>query len=187
MSTTFTVTGNLAADPELRYTPTGKAITKFTVLSNQRYFDPQTGTWADGARTDVRVTTWETLAENTAETLRTGSHVTVTGRKVEAHAWISDRDQAAHGALELTADDVQISLRWATATVAKTTRTVGTGDDAVEVDARGLDKMLDGAEERRAEPASVDDPAELQARLDLLRGHLGAEWVETDRPSAGGS
>jgi single-strand DNA-binding protein len=187
MSTTFTVTGNLAADPELRYTPSGKALAKFTVISNQRYFDPQTGRWADGARTDVRVTAWETLAENTAETLRKGSHVTVTGRRVEAHAWISDRDDAAHGALELTADDVQISLRRHTATVAKTTRTLGTGDDSLEVDARGLDQLLQGTAQRRAEPATVDDPAELQARLDLLRGHLGAEWVETDQPSGGGS
>jgi single-strand DNA-binding protein len=184
MSTTFTVTGCLAADPELRYTPSGKALAKFTVISNQRYFDQQTGRWADGARTDVRVTAWETLAENTAETLRKGSHVTVTGRKVEAHAWISDRDDAAHAALELTADDVQISLRRHTATVAKTTRTLGPGDDAVEVDARGLGQMTHGAEERPAAPAAVDD-AELQARVDLLRGHLGAEWVETEGSAAG--
>jgi single-strand DNA-binding protein len=187
MSTTFTVTGNLAADPALRYTPSGKALAKFAVISTARYLDPQTGRWADGARTDVRVTAWETLAENTAETLRKGSHVTVTGRRVEAHAWISDRDDAAHGALELTADDVQISLRRHTATVAKTTRTLGTGDDSLEVDARGLDQLLQGTAQRRAEPATVDDPAELQARLDLLRGHLGAEWVETDQPSGGGS
>ena len=185
MSTTFTVTGNLAADPDLRHTATGKAVAKFVVISHQRYLDPQTGKWADGARTDVRVTVWETLAENTAETLRKGSRVTVTGRRVEAHAWISDRDDAAHGVLELTADDVQISLRWATATVTKTTRTLGTGDDAVEVDARGLDQMTHGAEERRTEPATVDDPAELQARVDLLRGHLGAEWVQTDQTPAG--
>jgi single-strand DNA-binding protein len=185
MSITFTVSGNLAADPELRHTPSGKPIAKFVVISNQRYLDQQTGRWADGARTDVRVTAWDTLAQNTAETLRKGSRVTVTGRKVQAQAWISDRDDAAHGVLELTADDVQISLRWATATVTTTTRTLGSGDGAIEVDAREAAEMLRGSEERRTRPARPDDPEELAARVSLLSERLGA--VPVDEPGDGAS
>jgi single-strand DNA-binding protein len=186
MSTEFTVTGNLAADPQLRYTPAGKPVAKFTVISNDRRFDPQTRRWVDGSQqTAVRVTAWESLAENAAESLRKGSRVTVTGHRVEAHAWIGEKDEEPHAALELTADEVAIGLRWHTVTAEKATRTLGSGEGEVEVDAREADRLLRGAQERRADPASVDDPAELQARVDLMRGHLGAEWAETEGSAAG--
>ena len=110
MSTTFTITGNLAANPELRYTPTGTAVAKFVVISNDRHRDPA-GQWVDGRRTDVRVTAWDTLAETVTESLSKGAHVTVTGRRIEAHAFTSQHDDSLHASLELTADDVQVSLR----------------------------------------------------------------------------
>ena len=159
MSTTFTVTGNLAADPELRYTPTGKAIVKFVVISNQRCFDQQAGRWADGAQTDVRVTAWESLAENTAESLHKGSRVTVTGHRVEARAWIGDQDQAAHAALELTADEVQVGLRWHTVTAHKTTRTAAGGDGEVEAGGREVEPMAVLREQPGAAPVEPDGGA----------------------------
>jgi single-strand DNA-binding protein len=110
MSVTVTITGNLAADPELRYTPTGVAVVKFVVISNDRHRD-HAGQWTDGRRTDVRVTAWDTLAENTAESLSTGTQVTVTGHRIEAHAFTGQHDDILHASLELTADDVQVSLR----------------------------------------------------------------------------
>ncbi|HEV7755406.1 MAG TPA: single-stranded DNA-binding protein [Mycobacteriales bacterium] len=178
MSTEFTITGNLAADPELRYTPTRKAIAKFTVISNQRHRDPQTGQWVDGRRTDVRVTAWDTLAENTAESLSKGTQVTVTGRRIEAHAFTSQHDDSVHASLELTADEVTIGLRWHTVTATKTTRTTGSGDTEAG-------QLSRGTEAPWAEPETVQDPAELQARVDLLRGHLGTEWVGTEGSAAG--
>jgi single-strand DNA-binding protein len=110
MSVTVTITGNLAADPELRYTPTGVAVAKFVVISNDRHRDPA-GQWVDGRRTDVRVTAWDTLAENVTESLSRGTQVTVTGRRIEAHAFTGRDDDTLHASLELTADDVQVSLR----------------------------------------------------------------------------
>jgi single-strand DNA-binding protein len=180
MSTAFTITGNLAADPELRYTPSGKAIVKFVVISNERYRDPHTGNWADGQRTDVRVTAWEALAENTAESLHKGSRVTVTGHRVEAHAWIGETDQAAHAVLELTADEVQVGLRWHIVTAQKTTRTPAGGDGEVEGDAREAAQVLRGAEERRTEPGRPDDLDELAEPMAVLREQLGAVPAEPD-------
>jgi single-strand DNA-binding protein len=110
MTTTLTITGNLAANPELRYTPTGVAVAKFVVISNDRHRDPA-GQWVDGRRTDVRVTAWDPLAENVTESLSKGTQVTVTGRRIEAHAFTSRDDDTLHASLELTADDVQVSLR----------------------------------------------------------------------------
>jgi single-strand DNA-binding protein len=179
MSTTFTITGNLAADPELRYTPSGKAIVKFVVISNERYRDPHTGNWADGQRTDVRVTAWEALAENTAESLHKGSRVTVTGHRVEAHAWIGESDQAAHAALELTADDVQVGLRWHTVTAQKTTRTPA-GEVEGEGDPREAAQVLRGTQERQARPGRPDDPDELAEPMAVLREQLGAVPAEPD-------
>jgi single-strand DNA-binding protein len=167
MSTTFTITGNLAADPELRYTPSGAAVVKFVVISNERYRDPHTGNWADGQRTDVRVTAWEALAENVAESLHRGSRVTVTGHRVEAHAWIGESDQAAHAALELTADEVQVGLRWHTVTAQKTTRTPA---GAVEGDARDAEER----QAQQAQEAQSGRPDALAGPLAVLREQLGA-------------
>jgi single-strand DNA-binding protein len=126
MSTTFTISGNLAADPELRFTPSGKAVARFVVISNERYRD-QAGQWVDGQRTDVRVTAWESLAENTAESLSKGTPVVVTGRHIEARAWIGEQDGAAHAVLELTADEVSVSLR-RHAVTARASRRTAAGD-----------------------------------------------------------
>jgi single-strand DNA-binding protein len=83
-------------------------VAKFVVMSNERYRDNE-GQWKDGTRTDVRVTAWDTLAANTAESLHKGTTVTVTGRRVEAHPW-TGQDDTLRASLELTADDVQVNL-----------------------------------------------------------------------------
>ncbi|MDQ1675719.1 MAG: single-strand DNA-binding protein [Actinomycetota bacterium] len=137
MTTTLTITGNLAADPELRYTPTGTAVAKFVVISNDRHRDPA-GQWVDGRRTDVRVTAWDTLAENVTESLSTGTRVTVTGRRIEAHAFTSQHDGTLHASLELTADDVQVSLRrYAPGSEVLHRHAATTGADAPEDDETG--------------------------------------------------
>jgi single-strand DNA-binding protein len=122
MTTSLTISGHLAADPELRFVPSGVAVAKFVVMSNERHRDRDTGAWTDGTRTDVRVTAWDILAENTAESLRKGAAVTVTGHRVEAHPWTA-QDDTLRASLELTADDVQVSLRRHTVTTQKSRRT----------------------------------------------------------------
>ncbi|CDO21641.1 single-stranded DNA-binding protein [Mycolicibacterium mageritense DSM 44476 = CIP 104973] len=78
--TTITVVGNLTADPELRFTPSGAAVANFTVASTPRIYDRQSGEWKDGEALFLRCNIWREAAENVAESLTRGSRVIVTGR-----------------------------------------------------------------------------------------------------------
>ena len=78
--TTITVVGNLTADPELRFTPSGAAVANFTVASTPRIYDRQSGEWKDGDALFLRCNIWREAAENVAESLTRGSRVIVTGR-----------------------------------------------------------------------------------------------------------
>ena len=70
--TIITVVGNLTADPELRFTPSGAAVANFTVASTPRNFDRQSGEWKDGEALFLRCNIWRQAAENVAETLTRG-------------------------------------------------------------------------------------------------------------------
>ena len=78
--TVITVVGNLTADPELRFTPSGAAVANFTVASTPRNFDRQSGEWKDGEALFMRCNVWRQAAENVAETLTRGMRVMVSGR-----------------------------------------------------------------------------------------------------------
>lgn len=78
--TTITVVGNLTADPELRFTPSGAAVANFTVASTPRIYDRQSGEWKDGEALFLRCNIWREAAENVAESLTRGARVIVTGR-----------------------------------------------------------------------------------------------------------
>jgi len=74
----LTMTGNLTADPELRFTAQGKAVAGFTVACNERKRQPD-GTWADGDTTFLKCTVWDQVAEEVCEKLTKGSRVLVMG------------------------------------------------------------------------------------------------------------
>ena len=78
MSNTITITGRATAEPELKYTASGKAVCSFTVADNHRKKD-QSGQWVDDGATFLRVNAWEHLAEECAEKITKGATVTVTG------------------------------------------------------------------------------------------------------------
>ena len=78
--TTITLVGNLTADPELRFTPSGAAVANFTVASTPRTFDRQSNEWKDGETLFMRCSVWRDAAENVAESLHRGTRVVVTGR-----------------------------------------------------------------------------------------------------------
>ncbi|MDR1448894.1 MAG: single-stranded DNA-binding protein, partial [Propionibacteriaceae bacterium] len=78
--TAITVVGNLTADPELRFTPTGAAVANFTVASTPRTFDRQTNEWRDGEAMFLNCSVWRQVAENVAESLTKGMRVIVQGR-----------------------------------------------------------------------------------------------------------
>lgn len=111
-----TIVGNLAADPELRYTQGGVAVTSLRVGSTPRTFNRQTSQWEDGETVWVRCTAWRDLAENIANSLQKGTRVIVSGRLKPASAY-----QAANGearaSIELEIEEIGPSLLRATASV----------------------------------------------------------------------
>jgi len=120
-----TIVGNLTDDPELRYTPNGAAVAKFRVAVSPRFKD-ENGQWKDGDTSYFSVSAWRALAENAAESLTRGTRVVVTGR-LKQRSWESQEGEK-RSAIEIEADDVGPSLKWATAKVEKTPRAGGSGD-----------------------------------------------------------
>ncbi|MQA12832.1 MAG: single-stranded DNA-binding protein [Pseudonocardiaceae bacterium] len=126
--TTLTIVGNLTADPELRYTSTGTAVANFTVASTPRTFDRDSGQWTDGEVLFLRCTAWRHLAEHGAESLIRGARVIVQGRLRQRS--FESREGEQRTVIELDADEIGPSLRYATAAVTKTTPSrSGTGGD----------------------------------------------------------
>ncbi|WP_043270746.1 single-stranded DNA-binding protein [Streptomyces sp. CT34] len=119
--TPITVVGNLAADPELRYTPSGAALVKFSVASTPRTYDKNTGQWQDGTAMFLRCTAWRDLAEHVADALTKGMRVVVTGR-LRQHNWQNEQGEN-RSMLALEVDDIGPSLRFATAKVERAQRT----------------------------------------------------------------
>jgi single-strand DNA-binding protein len=120
MRTTVTFEGNLADDPQVRFTPSGKQITEITVLVNQRRHNDQ-GEWVDGEPTRHVVRAFKTLADNIVESLAKGDRVYVHGT-VTTETWTDKQTGEKRTAQRVLAEIVGPSLRWATARIAKTTR-----------------------------------------------------------------
>ena len=123
--TTITIVGNLTADPELRFTPSGAAVANFTVASTPRTFDRQSNEWKDGETLFMRCSVWREAAENVAESLHRGDRVIATGRLV-SRSWQTPEGEN-RTVMEMQVDEVGPSLRYATAKVNKTQRGGGGG------------------------------------------------------------
>ena len=124
--TIITVVGNLTADPELRFTPSGAAVANFTVASTPRTFDRQTNEWKDGEALFLRCNVWRQAAENVAESLTRGARVVVTGRLKQRS--FETKEGEKRTVIELEVDEIGPSLRYATAKVNKVSRGSGGGD-----------------------------------------------------------
>jgi single-strand DNA-binding protein len=123
--TPLTLVGNLTGDPELRFTPSGAAVANFTVASTPRTFDRQTSEWKDGETVFMRCSIWREAAENVAESLHRGARVVVTGRLV-SRSWETPEGEK-RTVMEMQADEIGPSLRYATASVTKAQRGGGGG------------------------------------------------------------
>ena len=123
--TLITVIGNLTADPELRFTPSGAAVASFTVASTPRTFDKQSGEWKDGEALFLRCNIWRQAAENMAESLTRGARVIVNGRLKQRS--FETREGEKRTVVELDVDEIGPSLRYATAKVNKVSRGSGSG------------------------------------------------------------
>jgi single-strand DNA-binding protein len=117
-----TLVGNLTDDPELRYTPNGAAVCKFRIAVNRRMPDGNGG-WKDGEASYFSVNCWRGLAENVAESLTRGTRVVVAGR-LQYRAW-ENQDGDKRSAVEVEADEIGPSLKWATARIERNPRSGG--------------------------------------------------------------
>jgi single-strand DNA-binding protein len=118
--TQVTVIGNLTADPELRFIPSGAAVANFTVASTPRSYDKTTGEWKDGEALFLRCNLWRQSAENLAESLTRGTRVIVSGRLVQRSFETREGDKRT--VMELEVDEIGPSLKFATVKVNKTIR-----------------------------------------------------------------
>ena len=114
-----TLVGNVTRDPELRFTPSGQATASFGLAVNRRWQNRQSGEWEE-AVSFFDVVCWREMAENASESLSRGSRVIVTGR-LEQRSWETQEGEK-RSKIEVVADEIGPSLRWATATVTKNER-----------------------------------------------------------------
>lgn len=119
-STPIHIVGNLTDDPELRFTPAGNPVVKFSVAVNRQRFDRENQKWEDVGSDFHRVTAWNYLAQNCAETLRKGMRVVVIGELRQDH-WTDEKTQEKRSGWSVTATAVGPDLTFATAAVKKTT------------------------------------------------------------------
>jgi single-strand DNA-binding protein len=119
---TVTLVGNCTRDPELRFTPGGQAIASFGLAVNRRWQNRQTQEWEE-ATSFFDVTCWQQLAENVAESVQKGTRIVITGR-LDQRSW-ETQDGDKRSKVEIVADDVAPSLRWATADITKNERRGG--------------------------------------------------------------
>ncbi len=119
----ITVVGNLVADPELRFTPSGAAVANFRVASTPRILDKATNEWKDGESLFITCNVWRQYAENVAESLTKGMRVIVTGRLKQRS--YETREGEKRTVVELDVDEVGPALKSATAKVNRVQREGG--------------------------------------------------------------
>ena len=124
---TVTVAGNLTKDPELRSLPNGQAATAFPVAVNRRWQNQATREWEEET-SYFDVVCWGDLARNVAESATRGTRCIVTGRLTQRRWDSAEGDKRS--TVEITADDVALSLRFATAPATKATRVAATPNGA---------------------------------------------------------
>ncbi|MFP5281898.1 MAG: single-stranded DNA-binding protein [Actinomycetes bacterium] len=115
--TIITLVGNLTADPELRFTPSGAAVANFTVASTPRTFDRQANEWKDGDAMFLNCAVWRQAAENVAESLQKGMRVIVQGR-LKSRSY-ETREGERRTVFEIDVDEIGPALKYATARVSR--------------------------------------------------------------------
>lgn len=119
---TITVSGNITRDPEIRFTPSGQSVCSFSVAVNRSWQNRQTQEWEEQTSFfDVKA--WGQLGQNISDTVAKGSRVVVSGR-LEQRSWETEQGERRY-AFEIVADDVAVSLLYATAEISKNERREG--------------------------------------------------------------
>jgi len=119
---TITVVGNVTRDPELKFLNSGQAAIRLSIAVNRRWQNRQTQEWEERG-SYFEVTGYGSMAENAANSLQKGARVVVTGR-LEQRSWETENGDK-RSIVEINADEIAPSLRWATAVVTRTPRAEG--------------------------------------------------------------
>ena len=123
--TPITVVGNLVADPELRFIPSGAAVANFRIASTPRTFNRETNQWEDGEALFLTCNCWRQMAENVAESLTKGMRVVVTGKLRQRSYQTKEGENRT--VFEVEVDEVGPSLKYASASVTRNPREGGAG------------------------------------------------------------
>ena len=118
--TNVTITGNLAYEPEIRFTPTGKKVAQLVIIENRRR-PADNGGWEDAEPNVFRVQAWGSFAENVVESCGKGDRVHVTG-SIVTDRWSDKETREDRTAQHVKADEVSFSLRYHTVRATKATR-----------------------------------------------------------------
>ncbi|WP_405676865.1 single-stranded DNA-binding protein [Streptomyces sp. NBC_01511] len=149
---TMTGTGRLTADPEIRFTPSGKAVASISLAFNSRRKNPQTQEWEDADVFFVRGTAWERLAENVTESLAKGMEVLVTG-ELRTESWEKDGVKNQRPALLIRS--IAPSLAFCVATMTKDAQSVNGAQNGGQ--GRGGAQQGSSQQSRPQQPPQ-DDP-----------------------------
>jgi single-strand DNA-binding protein len=136
------IVGNLAADPELRFTNTGTAVANLRVAVTTRVQDKD-GTWRDGETSFHKVNVWRDQAHNLTDSLGKGDRVMVTGR-LRTRAWETPEGER-RTTTEIDADEVGASLKFHTAKLERAPH-------------RGNDQRTQGRERQGERGKGFNDP-----------------------------
>ena len=115
----ITVVGNITRDPEMRFTPSGVSKVTFGVAVNRSWRNQQSNEWEEQT-SFFNVVCWRELADNVGASLKKGTRVVVTGR-LEQRSWETEQGEK-RSVIEIVADEVGPSLRFATAEVHRVER-----------------------------------------------------------------
>ncbi|WP_336249231.1 single-stranded DNA-binding protein [Stomatohabitans albus] len=113
----ITVIGNLANDPQIRYTNDGTPVTSVAVAVNRRVRNSATNEWEDQLDGFFDGTVWRDHAANVAASLKKGDRVIMIGRLVKRS--YNDRDGNQRQAVDIQIDEIAPSLRWAQVQVSR--------------------------------------------------------------------
>lgn len=148
-----TLTGNLAADPELKFLPTGTAVVKFRMGVSRRF--QKNGEWTEKTSW-FNIEAWGSLAENVAATLTKGMRVTVSG-ELESDEYQTE-DGSKRTAIYVRADKVGPDLRWATGSIERTARNEQAGGKPTARAGAKLDGYGGGSAAQYDVGASAEEP-----------------------------
>jgi single-strand DNA-binding protein len=155
MTSQVTLVGNLTRDPELRFTPAGAPVVTFGVAVNRRWQNRDSQQWEEQV-SFFNVTCWRDLAHNVGESLQKGARVIVTGR-LDQRSW-ETQEGDKRSVVEVVADEVGPSLRWATATIARNERS-----DTSSGGGGGGDPWGGGQPAAAHDPAAAEEPFAMHA------------------------